>query len=378
MNKLLVVSNYYFPIQIGGAEISTQILVEELARNYEILVVTSNDKEQEITKDIVNNVRVYRVPINNFYWPAIKKDRNSISKFFWHIREIFGNGVSKEFQRIVNDFNPEIILFQNVTGLGTKIFTVKTGAKKIFTMRDYMLINPTRSRTFNKFAKSKNIKRTRNLNGVVGISKYILRNYRENGFFNGIDSEVIGNVVVSKLQRKKLEKLSNKKLKVGFFGQVAEIKGIVEFLEGASSLIGNEIDNIVVVGDGPLRDVLKEKYKQNNAISFIGRKNITAVYSIMSKLDLVVVPSKWEEPFGRVVIEAYSQGAIVISSNMGGLSEILLDKNLLLNDITSEEISNKIKYVYVNNYDLKKYVDYSREFKKNNYRYQELIGKQLS
>jgi glycosyltransferase involved in cell wall biosynthesis len=39
--------------------------------------------------------------------------------------------------------------------------------------------------------------------------------------------------------------------------------------------------------------------------------------------DVVVVPSVYAEPFGRVVIEALSTGRPVIASSIGGIPEIL-------------------------------------------------------
>jgi glycosyltransferase involved in cell wall biosynthesis len=38
---------------------------------------------------------------------------------------------------------------------------------------------------------------------------------------------------------------------------------------------------------------------------------------------MVVVPSVWKEPFGRVVIESYAYGKPVLAANRGGLPEIV-------------------------------------------------------
>ena len=37
----------------------------------------------------------------------------------------------------------------------------------------------------------------------------------------------------------------------------------------------------------------------------------------------LIAPSEWEEPFGRIVIEAYQVGTPVIASAIGGLKELV-------------------------------------------------------
>ena len=48
------------------------------------------------------------------------------------------------------------------------------------------------------------------------------------------------------------------------------------------------------------------------------------VPEIMGSLDALLVPS-WEEPFGRVVIEAMALGLVVVATNVGGPAEIIRD-----------------------------------------------------
>ena len=40
----------------------------------------------------------------------------------------------------------------------------------------------------------------------------------------------------------------------------------------------------------------------------------------------MIIPSLWNEPFGRVVIEAYSHNKPVIGANRGGIPEIIKRK----------------------------------------------------
>ena len=43
----------------------------------------------------------------------------------------------------------------------------------------------------------------------------------------------------------------------------------------------------------------------------------------MQKAKAVVLPSKWNEPFGRILIEAICNGTIAIGSDRGGIPEVL-------------------------------------------------------
>ena len=45
--------------------------------------------------------------------------------------------------------------------------------------------------------------------------------------------------------------------------------------------------------------------------------------SILHAADVVVLPARWEEPFGRIVIEAMATGRPAIAANVGGIPEIL-------------------------------------------------------
>src|SRR5690606_17889253 len=54
---------------------------------------------------------------------------------------------------------------------------------------------------------------------------------------------------------------------------------------------------------------------------WLGQRNdVAALYRGM---DLVVVPSQWDEPFGLVAVEALASEVPVLATRRGGLSEVL-------------------------------------------------------
>jgi len=57
---------------------------------------------------------------------------------------------------------------------------------------------------------------------------------------------------------------------------------------------------------------------------------------------IAVVPSVWNEPFGRTALEAMAYGAALISSGRGGLKEVTADAALTLSDLNAEALAKAI------------------------------------
>lgn len=66
----------------------------------------------------------------------------------------------------------------------------------------------------------------------------------------------------------------------------------------------------------------------------VGRLPTPAAYALAK---MVLVPSQWPEPFGRVNAEAVLRGIPVLASRVGGVSEVITDESLLISDFTNAE-----------------------------------------
>ena len=62
----------------------------------------------------------------------------------------------------------------------------------------------------------------------------------------------------------------------------------------------------------------------------------------MNTSEIAVVPSRWEEPFGRTSLEASSRGCATIISDRGGLKETT-DSAVILKNLNSTELYNEIQ-----------------------------------
>ena len=66
------------------------------------------------------------------------------------------------------------------------------------------------------------------------------------------------------------------------------------------------------------------KHKVLKAVDFVGRVDHEQLVTLLHHTDAAVLPSHYE-PFGIVALEAAATGAPLVTSNVGGLGEAVLD-----------------------------------------------------
>ena len=75
--------------------------------------------------------------------------------------------------------------------------------------------------------------------------------------------------------------------------------------------------------------------------------------NLLNRSEIAVVPSRWEEPFGRTALEASSRGCATIISGRGGLKETT-DNAIVIKKLDSHNIYLEIKKLIKNLYKRKK------------------------
>lgn len=117
------------------------------------------------------------------------------------------------------------------------------------------------------------------------------------------------------------------KIVVLFVGRLIEIKGIDIFLDLAKNVKHDNV-RFVAIGDGPLEKLLGEQKIDN--FSFLGKIENDRISKYYKSADILCVPSKYEEGYGRVILEGLSCGLAVVASNVGGIPEIIDERNGIL------------------------------------------------
>ena len=114
-------------------------------------------------------------------------------------------------------------------------------------------------------------------------------------------------------------------LTIGVIGRIAPDKGQKEFLQAARRLNAALPDSrFLICGDALFGDQQAIKYRdslralaEGLPVEFLGWRRDVA--GVMSRLDLLAVPSIWEPGAPRVILEAYASGVPVVAFPAGGI-----------------------------------------------------------
>ena len=85
---------------------------------------------------------------------------------------------------------------------------------------------------------------------------------------------------------------------------------------------------LVIAGEGP-DEARLHRLVGDGEVRFLGRLAPAALAEVRRGAAVVLVPSRWEEPLGYAVLEAYAAGVPVLASDRGGLPELVADGAVL-------------------------------------------------
>ena len=178
---------------------------------------------------------------------------------------------------------------------------------------------------------------------------YFVSTWVEEKFFEGIDKNFYSNFKTIYPSIKPLSRFPKKKKIIIFSGKLNRAKGFDKFSNAIIKILNKyQRWKSIVMGDEP-----REKHISNHKnLKFTGWIPQDEVLKIYKKSSITIVPSLWEEPFGRSSLEAASCGNAVILSKKGGLPETISNP-IFLENVTSNSIYTEIENLIKNKKKLK-------------------------
>jgi glycosyltransferase involved in cell wall biosynthesis len=117
----------------------------------------------------------------------------------------------------------------------------------------------------------------------------------------------------------------HKEKNVLFVGRISPEKGVKTLISAWNLLKDTLGFKLIIIGNGPEKDTLSQKYKNNKSISFLGGLPHDEVIIQLTKASLLVFPSIWYEQFAITPIEAMSQATPVFVSDIAKNATIIQD-----------------------------------------------------
>lgn len=329
--RVLIVNTFYYPKFVGGAEISVQQLAEGLARSgKEVYVLTLGERA---AVERVNGVIVIRMTVKNLYSNYNSSGSNALSKMCWHLLDSGNPFTSLFITKLLRRIKPDLVHTNNIQGFSPTIWSAvkKEGIPLVHTFRDYYMLCH-RNTLYNNNRKCDRLcaackvthaikkKFADTPDFYVGISRFILNKHKAYFPIEEKRSAVVYNSIEKPgaLSPRRM----NGKVVLGFIGRVSEDKG-AGYLARELLNVGKEFRShfkVIFAGRGKTEYVAgMQKRLQGIEFEFPGVVKPAGFYQ---QVDLVIVPSLWDEPFGRVAIESLSHSVPVIMAASGGLSEL--------------------------------------------------------
>ena len=270
---------------------------------------------------------------NNFIY-GHTKSKNYLTKNYININlknlksklKSTTNEYAEKLIKDLNSKNYDIIEIHNRPQLLLKLLN-KVKSRFIFYFH-----NDPLSMKGSKFINER-LKILNSVDRLIFVSEWV-----RNRFFLDIDKKLQSktDVIYPSVHK---QKPSIKKKNIIFVGRLNHSKGYDLFKEAIIKIL-DEFPKwwAYSVGDEERRSIYIS-HSRHKELGFINHKD---TLKLLNKSEIAVVPSRWDEPFGRTALESSSRGCATIISNRGGLTETT-DYALILKRLDTKNIYQEIK-----------------------------------
>lgn len=378
--RIMLVNTYYSPEIIGGAEYSVKKLAEQLQHeNNEVVVLCTGDNFKD---EYIDGIFVRRIRVKNICRAKSADRVCPAKKILRRMQDIWNPLNTAIIEKIISEEKPEVIHTNGLYDISPIIWKIakQRGIRVVHTLRDYYLMCPRVSLTCShvsgtcqkptflcKLYRSVNRNSSKYVDVVTAPSAIVLDTLKDNGYFKKSLGKVVPNAtefdeesVLEICQER--QAVSHSAPQFVFLGSLIQVKGIQWLIESFRRLENPDV-KLYIAGKGELEEYVKSAAKQDKRIRFVGFLDEKEVSELLEKTDVLIAPSLWEEPFGRIVLDAYKHAMPVIVSDCGALPTLVDEgkTGLVVNSKELNSLENAMHYFIQNPEKIAEFSKYSAE-----------------
>lgn len=302
--RVLIWSEYFSSQMAGGAEIlCSKILTAMKSRGFEFQIICNQS-----TADLPPQGSWEEIPIHRFpFHQALQNDFSLIKK------------IRGQISRIKSDWMPRLIhCHSSFPSIFFDMITHKEyPLARLFTLHADFPFPASPESYFRKYLAL--------VDYLTSVSQFTLDNFKKSFPQYGGPFRLIPNALPNPPS---LERPSDWKNPIlGCLGRLHVDKGFDVAIQ-ALQILRQRFPHVrlQIAGVGPEGENLKGLVKKlglDKAIDFVGWIPNEEVGQWIQSVNFLLIPSRWEEPFGLVALEAAQQGRPVIASKVGGLAQVV-------------------------------------------------------
>lgn len=186
---------------------------------------------------------------------------------------------------------------------------------------------------------------------LIAPSESVKKKYEEFGIYNKKIIVIPHGIDIKELNINNQIKKDN--VTFAYLGGLFSFKGVHVLVEAFKKL-NNPLATLVIYGDSQLDQQYFRKLKSLIGVSknifFKGSYKHKDLTTILSNIDVVVIPSLWSETFNIIAHEAQAARVPIIASNIGALTEIVKNNvnGFLFQPGNVEDLKNQMQTIVKN------------------------------
>lgn len=334
MKRMAVISAGFVPVPAvdgGAGEVLTTEIINgnEVAEDYFMDIYTIESPKLDSIK--YKNAEIIQIHITKLNW------------FFCKFRNMFLKALKRKYRfipynrallKIFRD-NYDKILIENNMQVFEDIYNhAKNGKNHMIYHMHNDIDGTTKPEYLCEFIADK-------AETILPVSEYIKNHFysvapneKMDVLYNCIDLQAFDvNKKYNTNELKKKYELADDDFVYLYTGRICPEKGILELVKAFKNVAKeNEKAKLLIVGSRWYNLIAKDEYFEQliqeskdfeDKIIFTGYvfpKDMPSIYTLG---DVLVIPSMWEEPFGVVALEGMAMKIPIISTDSGGLVEVL-------------------------------------------------------
>jgi len=323
------------PFGRGGGPVGSELIARALVSSgHEVEVVTVSDEPHQENRGEYRVCSLGSPNIYADYWrpnPAWKK-------IIWHFLENFNPVAFVRAHRRIRQFEPDLVMTVSIENINvaTWIAAKLSGLPVVHVLQSYFVLcwrgsMYARGRKCEPYCKSCRVlclgKRlaAKYVDAIVGETVFINASHINCSVFTKARQYVVPGpidrlVVAARSDAIVIPRQQNH-LSIGYIGNISPEKGLLTLARAARRLCEDLGDRtrfrIAGTGEKSFLSEVKAQFP-SQLTEFMGWTTASTFYQAV---DVVVVPSLFNEPFGRAAVEPLAYGVPVVVARSGGLPE---------------------------------------------------------